>query len=150
MAHYRWDEENPLLLYIEDQEIDLDTKGVEYARQFGHLTSWLGRNALPALMGAVESGSLEQSDDYGVAINLLTGFMDLGFSSEAIVELAGILINKDQAFVEEYFDPGWFVEALLRSYDYRPGVKSAFVSLYQRFFLATRTDSGDAEGEASD
>ena len=51
---------------------------------------------------------------------------------------------------EEYFDPGWFIEALLRSYDYRPGVKSAFMSLYQRFFLATRADASDAEGEASD
>jgi len=150
MANYKWDEERPLILYIEDQEVNLETKGVEYAKQFGQLTSWLGRNALPALMGALESGQLEQTDDYSVAINLMSNFMELGFTPEALVELSGIIINRDKAFVEEYFDPGWFIEALLRSFDYRPGVKSAFASLYQRFFLATRSDGDDEEGQASD
>jgi len=150
MANYRWDEENPLVLYIEDEEVNLETKGVEYARQFGRLTSWLGRYALPALASALDAGDIEQGDDYSVAFNLLANFMDLGFSPESLVELSGILINRDDAFVEEYFDPGWFVEALLRSFDYRPGVKSAFVSLYQRFFLAIRTNSDDAEDQASD
>lgn len=150
MADYRWDDENPLILFIEDQKINLDTKGVEYARQFGNLTSWLGRNALPALMSAFDEGSLSEGGDYAVAVNLISNFMDLGFTPEAIVELAGIIINKDEAFVEEYFDPGWFVEALLRSFDHRQGVRSAFSSLYQRFFLAVRSDTDDAEDEAQD
>lgn len=150
MANYSWDEERPLILYIEDHTIDLETKGIDYARQFGQLTSWLGHNALPALMGALETGALDEGDDSGMAINLLTNFMDLGFSPEAIVELSGILINRDREFVEEYFDPGWFIEALLRSYDNRPGVKSAFLSLYQRFFLAVQPDAGDEEDQASD
>jgi len=149
MANYRWDDERPLVLYIEDEEINLETKGVEYARQFGNLTSWLGRHALPALMSAADSGDFEKND-ISVVVSLLSNFMDLGFTPEAIVELSGILINRDAAFVEEHFDPGWFVEALLRSYDNRPGVKSAFGSLYQRFFLATRANADDAEGEASD
>ena len=150
MANYRWDDENSLVLYIEDERIDLETKGIEYARQFGQLTSWLGRYALPALAGALDSGAIEVEDDYSVAFNLLANFMDLGFSPESLVELSGILINRGPEFVEEYFDPGWFVEALLRSYDHRPGVKSAFTSLYQRFFLATRANTDDAEDEAQD
>jgi len=149
MANYRWDDEFPLVLYIEDEQVNLETKGIEYARQFGQLTSWLGKYALPALMSASDSGDLDQND-VSVVVSLLTNFMDLGFTPEAIVELAGILINKDAKFVEEYFDPGWFVEALLRSYDYRPGVKAAFTSVYQRFFLATRAKPVDAKDEASD
>ena len=146
---YRWDEENPLVLYIEEEEVNLDTKGVEYARQFGALTSWLGRNALPALMSAADSGDLDGTD-FDVAINLLTNIMDLGFSAEAMVELAGILINKDQAFVEEHFDPGWFIESVLRSFDYRSGVKIAFMRIYERFFLGAQPDPGDEEDQAHD
>ena len=149
MANYRWDDEELLVLYIDDERIDLDTKGLEYAKQFGALTSWIGRNALPALLGAAETGELEGTD-LDVAVNLLTNIMDLGFSAESMLELAGILINKDAAFVEEHFDPGWFIEALLRSYDYRPGVKTAFVRLYERFFVGTQPDAGDAEGKTHD
>jgi len=150
MADYRWDEKNPLILYINDEEINLETKGVAYASQFGRLTSWIGRYALPALAGALDSGAISEEDDYNVAFNLIANFMDFGFSPESIVELSGILINRGDAFVEENFDPGWFVEALLRSFDHRPGVKAAFASLYQRFFLATRADASDEAGEASD
>ena len=149
MADYRWDEKDPLILYIEDQEIDLDTKGIEYARQFGALTSWLGKYALPALMGATDTGQLEGTD-VDVAISMLTNVMDLGFSADAMIELAGILINKETEFVEEFFDPGWFIEALLRSYDHRPGVKTAFTRLYERFFLGAQAKSRDEEGEALD
>ena len=151
MANYRWDDENPLILYIEitddglEEKINLDTKGVAYAAQFGALTSWLGRNALPALMTASDSGQLEGTD-IDVAVSLLTNIMDLGFSPDSMIELAAILINKDQAFVEEYFDPGWFIEALMRSFDYRQGVKTAFLRLYERFLVGTPANTGDEEG----
>lgn len=147
---YSWDDENPLILYINGEEINLETKGVEYAKQFGQLTSWLGRYALPALMSAAEQGTLDEAGDFNIAVQLMSNFMDLGFSPESIIELSGILINKDRAFVEENFDPGWFIEALLRSYDHREGVRTAFARLYERFFLATSADAGDEEDQAQD
>lgn len=150
MADYRWDEKDPLVLYIGKEKINLDTKGVEYARQFGQLTSWLGRYALPALMTAADTGELEGVTNIDVVASLLTNFLELGFTPESIVELSAILINKDVAFVEEHFDPGWFVEALLRSFDHREGVRIAFVRIYERFFLASPANEGDAEGQAQD
>jgi len=144
--NYEWSEEDPLVLIIDEQIINLDTKGIDYARQFGNLTSWLGKYALPALMSAAETGQLESESDYATVVTLLTNLMDYGFSPESMIELASILINKDKKFVEEYFDPGWFVEALLRSYDHRPGVRVAFMRLYERFFLAAPADEGDGEG----
>lgn len=149
MASYTWDEKDPLVLHIEGHKINLDTKGVEYARQFGGLASWIGKYALPALMAAAETGELDNSD-FDTAISLLTNLFDYGFSPDSMIELAGILINKDRDFVEEYFDPGWFIEALLRSYDHRPGVRAAFGRLYERFFLGTPTNAGDEEDQAHD
>lgn len=150
MINYEWDEKNPLLLTIEGHKINLDTKGVEYAGQFGRLTGWLGKYAIPALLSAAESGTLEGSSDFDVASKLLADVMNLGLTPESMLELAAIIINKDEEFVGEYFDPGWFVEALLRSYDNRPGVRIAFARLYERFFLGAQPDTGDEEDKASD
>jgi hypothetical protein len=150
MVNYEWSDKDPLVLVIEGNKINLDTKGVEYAKQFGRLTSWLGRYAIPALISAAESGTLEGTSDFDIASRLLSDIMNFGLTPESMIELASIIINKDEAFVEEFFDPGWFVEALLRSYDSRPGVRVAFARLYERFFLAKAPDTGDAEGKTSD
>lgn len=147
MANYEW--KSDLVIVIDGEEINLETKGVEYAKQFGGLTSWIGRYALPALMTAAESGEMDGSE-LDVATKLLSGIMELGFSPESMLELSSILLNKDIDYVSEHFDPGWFVEALLRSYDYRPGIKKAFVGMYERFFLARRIDEGDQEDQAQD
>ena len=150
MANYKWSDKDPLVIYIEDEKIDLNVKGVAYARQFGKLTSWLGKYALPALLSAAETGDLEATNNIDLLSNLIGSFFDLGFTPESMVELGAILLDKNEAYVEENFDPGWFVEVLLVSFDYKPGIKNAFVKLYERFFLAVPTDAGDEAYQASD
>lgn len=150
MANYEWVEKEPLVIIIDGETIDLEVKGVAYARQFGKLTSWLGKYALPALLSAAESGDLENASNVDMLSSLIGSFFDLGFTPESMVELGSILLDKDEKFVEEHFDPGWFIEVLLVSYDYKPGIRKAFVKLYERFFLAAPADSGDEAYQASD
>jgi len=76
--------------------------------------------------------------------------MQYGVSPEAMIELGAIVLNTDKSFVEENFDPGWFVDGIITLIDNKPGIKGAVTRLYERFFLAAGEDTGDQKDQAQD
>jgi hypothetical protein len=149
---YFWRTDDPLIFRIGGEEINLDKKGRAYAEQFGNLTAWLGTYGLSGLFSAYDSGVLaaDSVSDVEMLVSALSHVVQFGAGPDAMIELGSVLLGKDKEFVEENFDPGWFVDALVSLIDNKPGIKGAFVRLWQRFFLATGDAAGVEEDQASD
>jgi hypothetical protein len=150
---YFWRTDDPLIFRIGGEEISLDKKGRDYAEQFGNLTAWLGTYGLSGIFSAYEAGIIGEDgsdSDVEMLVSSLSHIVQSSVGPDAMIELGSVLIGRDKDFVEEHFDPGWFVDALVSLIDNKPGIKGAFVRLWQRFFLAAGDSAATEEDQASD
>jgi len=139
---YEWRTSDPTVFEIAGRRINLMKRGAEYAEQFGKLTGWIGTHGIGAFFAANEAGIFRGgTSDADIAIRTVSFMLNEGIKPDALIDLGAITLGVEREFVEENFDPGWFVDAIMTLLEERPGIAQAITRVIERFLVAREPSS---------
>lgn len=144
-----WQTDDPTVFSIGGQDINVIKKGRDYARQSGRIMSWLSRYGITAIQQVRESGLYTEGQEVEI-YTFLTTALGLVLDEEALIELAIAVLAEDKALIEENFDPGWLIDAMLLTWQEQAGIRYAIRRFASTFFGgAGQEESENNESDTS-
>lgn len=122
-----WEGEKPTEIKLGDETIPLLQRGRPQLDQIDKLREWLEVWARPLIEGAVKK---QEDDDTGeLGIDMVLQLLN----SDALLGLGCVLIMRDEAFVEEYFDIGWVLDVAGRIVKHQPAIRRLTQGFFGKF-----------------
>lgn len=146
---YYWQTDDPTVFLVGGKTFNIVKRGMEYAKQTGSITSWLGLHGTNALLKFQEIGREGEGAASEDTLTFLGRALSAALEPDAVIDLAAVLLGCDRAFAEEHFDIGWLLDALMVVWEKQPGIQFAVRRFANRFFGARPQVAQETSGTES-